>query len=48
VAHLLGGEMTMHKMRMTEKVIANPIIVEQPSQDECHPVTHRVSLAVSW
>jgi hypothetical protein len=42
---LLGGEITMHEMGMTiEETIADPIAVEQPSQEECQGVTHRVSL----
>jgi hypothetical protein len=36
----------VHKMgMMTEETIAHPIVVDQPSQDECQGITHRVSLA---
>jgi hypothetical protein len=31
-------------MRVTEEVIADPIVVEQPNQVECQHITHRVSL----
>jgi hypothetical protein len=39
------GEMTLHGTgMMTEAIIFDPIDVEQLSQDECHGVSHRVSL----
>jgi hypothetical protein len=42
---LPGGEMTMHRTGMTiEEIIVDPIVVDQPSQNECQGVTHRVSL----
>jgi hypothetical protein len=40
----MGGEMLVQGTGMTEEVIADPIVLEQPSQDECHNVAHRVSL----
>jgi hypothetical protein len=43
---LLDGEITVHETGMrTEETIADPIVVEQFSQEECPIVTHRVSLA---
>jgi hypothetical protein len=44
VASLTGGEILVQGTSMTKEVIADPIVVEQPSQNECQHVTHRVSL----
>jgi hypothetical protein len=44
VVPLMGGEMLVQGTGMTEEVIVDPIVVEQPSQDECQHVTQRVSL----
>jgi hypothetical protein len=44
VVPLTGGEMLVQGTGMTEEVIVDPIVLEQLSQDECHNVTHRVSL----
>jgi hypothetical protein len=41
---LTGGEMLGQGTRMIEEIITDSIVLEQPSQDECHNVTHRVSL----
>jgi hypothetical protein len=42
---LLGGEITVHETSVTtEDTIADPIVVEQPRQEEWQGVTHRVSL----
>jgi hypothetical protein len=46
MAPLPDGEITVHETGMTtEETIANPIVMEQPSQEECQSVTHRVSMA---
>jgi hypothetical protein len=46
MAPLPGNEITMYEMgMMTEETIADPIVVEQPSEEECQDVTRRVSLA---
>jgi hypothetical protein len=46
MAPLPGGEITVHETGMRiEKTIADPITVDQSSQEECYGVTHRVSLA---
>jgi hypothetical protein len=46
IAPLPGGEITVHENYViTEETIADPIAVEQPSQEEWQCVTHRVSLA---
>jgi UTP-glucose-1-phosphate uridylyltransferase len=43
---LSAGEITVHEDRMTtEKTIADPIMIEQLSQEELKGVTHAVSLA---
>jgi hypothetical protein len=43
---LSGGEITVHNTGVTTKeIIADPITVEQLSQEGWHDVTHRVSLA---
>jgi hypothetical protein len=43
---LSAGEITVHEDRVTtEETIAYPIMIEQPSQEELHGVTHTVSLA---
>jgi hypothetical protein len=45
IALLPVGEINIHDTGvMIEETIANPIVVEQPSQEEWHGVTHRVSL----
>jgi hypothetical protein len=45
IAPLPGGEITVHETSvMTEETIANPIVVEQPTQEEWQGVTHKVSL----
>jgi hypothetical protein len=41
---LMGEEILVQGTGMTKEVIADPIVVEQPSQDECQHVTHRASL----
>jgi hypothetical protein len=42
---LPDGEMIVHETSMTsEETIANPIVVDQPSQEEWQGVTHRVSI----
>jgi hypothetical protein len=42
---LPDGEMSVHETGITtEETIANPIVVEQPSQEEWLGVTHRVSM----
>jgi hypothetical protein len=44
-APLSGGEMNVHGTGMTTKeIIADLIVVEVPSQEECQDVTHKVSL----
>jgi hypothetical protein len=46
IALLPVGEITLHEMDvMKEETIADPIAVEQSSQEEWQGVTHRVSLA---
>jgi hypothetical protein len=46
MAQLPGGEIIVHETGMrTKETIADPIAVDQPSQEECQGVTHRVSLA---
>jgi hypothetical protein len=46
IAPLFAGEITVHEDRVTkEETIADPITVEQPSQEELQGVTHTVSLA---
>jgi hypothetical protein len=46
ITPLLDGEITVHETGVTTKeTIADPIVVEQPSQEEWQGVTHRVSLA---
>jgi hypothetical protein len=43
---LSAGEITVHEDGMTtEETIADPITIEQPSQEELQGVTHTVSLA---
>jgi hypothetical protein len=44
---LHDGEMTIHgTSMMTEEIIVDLIVVEQPSQEECQDVNHRVSLGI--
>jgi hypothetical protein len=46
IAPLSAGEITVHEDGVTtEKTIADPITIEQPSQEELQGVTHTVSLA---
>jgi hypothetical protein len=46
IAPLSAGEITVHKDGVrTEQTIADPIAIEQSSQEELQRVTHRVSLA---
>jgi hypothetical protein len=46
IAPLSAGEITMHEDCVTtEETIADPIVIEQPSQEELQDVTHTVSLA---
>jgi hypothetical protein len=46
IAPLFAGEITVHEDRVTtEETIADPITIEQPSQEELQGVTHTVSLA---
>jgi hypothetical protein len=46
IAPLSAGEITVHKDGVTmEETIADPIVIEQPSQEELYGVTHTVSLA---
>jgi hypothetical protein len=46
IASLSTGEIIVNETGATiEDTIANPIAVEQPSQEELQGVTHRVSLA---
>jgi hypothetical protein len=46
IAPLSAGEITLHKDGVTtEQTIADPIAIEQSSQEELQRVTHRVSLA---
>jgi hypothetical protein len=43
---LSDGEITVHETSMMiEVTIADPIVIGQPSQEECQGVTHRVSLS---
>jgi hypothetical protein len=45
IAPLPSGEITVNETGvMTEETVANPIAVEQPTQEEWQGVTHRVSL----
>jgi uncharacterized protein with gpF-like domain len=45
MAPLPGSEMIVHETGLTiEATIADPITVEQPNQEECRCVTHRVNL----
>jgi hypothetical protein len=45
IAPLPVGEINVYELGvMTEEAITDPIVVEQPSQEEWHGVTHRVSL----
>jgi hypothetical protein len=45
ITPLYIGEINVHKIDvMTEKTVADPIVVEHPSQKEWQSVTHRVSL----
>jgi hypothetical protein len=46
MALLSGSEIIVHEMGVTtEETIADPITVQQPSQQEWQNVTHKVSLA---
>jgi hypothetical protein len=46
IALLSAGEITVHEDCVTtEETIADPIMIEQPSQAELQGVTHMVSLA---
>jgi hypothetical protein len=46
IAPLSAGEITVHEDRVTtEETIADPITIEQPSQEELQGVTHTVNLA---
>jgi hypothetical protein len=46
IAPLFAGEITVHEDDVTtEKTIADPITIEQPSQEELQGVTHMISLA---
>jgi hypothetical protein len=46
IALLSAGEITVHEDHVTtEETIADPIMIEQPSQEELQGVTHSVSLA---
>jgi hypothetical protein len=46
IAPLPVGEINVHETGvMTEKTIADPIVVDDPTQEEWQGVTHRVSLA---
>jgi hypothetical protein len=46
IASLSAGEITVHEDRVTtEETIADPITIEQPSQEELQGVTHTISLA---
>jgi hypothetical protein len=46
MSSLSSGVITVHEMGvMMEETIADPIAVEQPSQEEWQGVTHRASLA---
>jgi hypothetical protein len=46
IASLSAGEITVHEDGVTtEETIADPVAIEQPSQEELQGVTHMVSLA---
>jgi hypothetical protein len=46
IAPMFAGEITVHEDDMAmEETIADPITIEQPSQEELQGVTHTVSLA---
>jgi hypothetical protein len=46
IALLSGGEITVHEDNVTtEEIIADPIMIEQPNQEELQGVTHTISLA---
>jgi hypothetical protein len=46
IALLSAGEITMHKGGVTtEETIADPITIEQPSQEELQGITHTINLA---
>jgi hypothetical protein len=46
ISPLSAGEITMHEDRVTtDETIADPIMIEQPSQEELQGFTHTVSLA---
>jgi hypothetical protein len=46
IASLPSDEITVHETCVTtEKIVADPIAVEQPNQEEWQGVTHMVSLA---
>jgi hypothetical protein len=46
IAPLSAGEISVHEDGVTtEKIIADPITIEQPSQEELQGVTHTISLA---
>jgi hypothetical protein len=46
ISPLSAGEITVHEDRVTtDETIADPIMIEQPSQEELQGVTHTVSLA---
>jgi hypothetical protein len=46
IAPLSAGEITVHEDGVTtEETIADPITIEQPSQEELQGVTHMISLA---
>jgi hypothetical protein len=46
ITPLSAGEITVHEDGVTTKeTIADPIMIEQPSQEELQGVTHTVSLA---
>jgi hypothetical protein len=46
IAPLSAGEITVHEDGVTtEETIADPIMIEQPSQEELQGVTHTVNLA---
>jgi hypothetical protein len=46
ITPLSAGEITVHENGVTtEETIADPITIEQPSQEELQGVTHTVSLA---
>jgi hypothetical protein len=45
IAPLPGGKITIHETGvMTKEIVADPIAVEQLTQEEWHGVTHRISL----